>query len=89
MFDREFGFLNRLLVAPLRGRSSIVLASVIYITTLSLVQSLAIMITAFLLGLRMAGCCGVCCSGHPVAACVRGHRSQSWSWPSPCLGILS
>ena len=34
MFDREFGFLNRLLVAPLRSRSSIVLASVIYITTL-------------------------------------------------------
>ena len=35
MFDREFGFLNRLLVAPLRSRSSIVLASVIYITALS------------------------------------------------------
>ena len=29
MFDREFGFLNRLLVAPLRARSSIVLASVL------------------------------------------------------------
>ena len=28
MFDREFGFLNRLLVAPLRSRYSIVLASV-------------------------------------------------------------
>jgi len=26
MFDREFGFLNRLLVAPLRSRSSIVLS---------------------------------------------------------------
>ena len=34
MFDREFGFLNRLLVAPLRSRSSIVLASVIYICLL-------------------------------------------------------
>ena len=43
MFDREFGFLNRLLVAPLRSRSSIVLASVIYITALSLLQSLVIM----------------------------------------------
>ncbi|MFN9941632.1 MAG: ABC transporter permease, partial [bacterium] len=43
MFDREFGFLNRLLVAPLRSRSSIVFASVLYITSLSLVQSLAIM----------------------------------------------
>ena len=50
MFDREFGFLNRLLVAPLRSRSSIVLASVLYITSLSLVQSLAIMATAALLG---------------------------------------
>ena len=50
MFDREFGFLNRLLVAPLRSRSSIVLASVIYITALSLLQSLAIMGTAAVLG---------------------------------------
>ncbi|MCS5692205.1 ABC transporter permease [Cyanobium sp. FGCU-6] len=50
MFDREFGFLNRLLVAPLRSRSSIVLASVLYITAMSLVQSLAIMATAALLG---------------------------------------
>jgi ABC-2 type transport system permease protein len=50
MFDREFGFLNRLLVAPLRSRSSIVLASVLYITSLSLVQSLAIMVTAAALG---------------------------------------
>jgi ABC-2 type transport system permease protein len=50
MFDREFGFLNRLLVAPLRSRSSIVLASVLYITVLSLVQSLAIMATAAALG---------------------------------------
>ncbi|NDD45769.1 MAG: hypothetical protein EBZ24_10250, partial [Synechococcaceae bacterium WB9_4xB_025] len=49
MFDREFGFLNRLLVAPLRSRSSIVLASVIYITALSLLQSLAIMGTAAVL----------------------------------------
>ena len=31
MFDREFGFLNRLLVAPLRSRSSIVLATVLKI----------------------------------------------------------
>ena len=50
MFDREFGFLNRLLVAPLRSRSSIVLASVLYITALSLVQSVAIMATAWALG---------------------------------------
>lgn len=42
MFDREFGFLNRLLVAPLVSRFSIVLASAIFITTMSLVQSAAI-----------------------------------------------
>ncbi|MEX1317143.1 MAG: ABC transporter permease [Synechococcaceae cyanobacterium] len=55
MFDREFGFLNRLLVAPLRSRSSIVLASVLYITVMSLVQSLAIMVTAALLGYGWPG----------------------------------
>ena len=59
MFDREFGFLNRLLVAPLRSRSSIVLASVLYITVLSLLQSLAIMITAALLGYGWPGGAGL------------------------------
>jgi len=42
MFDREFGFLNRLLVAPLASRFSIVLASAIFITTLSVLQTAAI-----------------------------------------------
>tara|TARA_B100000963_G_scaffold76812_1_gene64851 strand:+ start:10211 stop:11035 length:825 start_codon:yes stop_codon:yes gene_type:complete len=50
MFDREFGFLNRLLVAPLASRLSIVLSSFFYITILSFVQSLAIMFISFLLG---------------------------------------
>jgi ABC-2 type transport system permease protein len=59
MFDREFGFLNRLLVAPLRSRSSIVLASVLYITVMSLVQSLAIMATAALLGYGWPGASGL------------------------------
>ena len=59
MFDREFGFLNRLLVAPLRSRSSIVLASVLYITALSLVQSLAIMGTAAALGYGWPGGAGL------------------------------
>ena len=59
MFDREFGFLNRLLVAPLRSRSSIVLASVLYITSLSLVQSGAIMVTAALLGYGWPGAAGL------------------------------
>jgi ABC-2 type transport system permease protein len=49
MFDREFGFLNRLLVAPLASRFSIVLASAIFITTLSLIQTTAIIgLSAFL-----------------------------------------
>ena len=59
MFDREFGFLNRLLVAPLRSRSSIVLASVLYITALSLLQSLAIMATAAVLGYGWPGSAGL------------------------------
>ncbi len=59
MFDREFGFLNRLLVAPLRSRSSIVLASVIYITSISLLQSVAIMMTASLLGYGWPGLTGL------------------------------
>ncbi len=59
MFDREFGFLNRLLVAPLRSRSSIIFASVIYITTISLVQCIAIMATALLLGYGWPGASGL------------------------------
>ncbi len=59
MFDREFGFLNRLLVAPLISRSSIVFASVIYITVISLLQSFAIMGTAALLGYGWPGSGGI------------------------------
>lgn len=43
MFDREFGFLNRFLVAPLASRYSIVLASALFIAALSLVQTAAIL----------------------------------------------
>jgi ABC-2 type transport system permease protein len=59
MFDREFGFLNRLLVAPLRSRSSIVYASVLYISSLSLVQSIAIIIAAAFLGYGWPGLMGL------------------------------
>lgn len=59
MFDREFGFLNRLLVAPLRSRSSIIFASVLYISALSLVQSLAIIIVAAALGYGWPGMIGL------------------------------
>ena len=55
MFDREFGFLNRLLVAPLISRSSIIFSSVIYITSISLLQSFSIMGTASLLGYGWPG----------------------------------
>jgi ABC-2 type transport system permease protein len=50
MFDREFGFLNRLLVAPLVSRFSIVLASALFITSLSLLQSIAIIGAGYGLG---------------------------------------
>jgi ABC-2 type transport system permease protein len=50
MFDREFGFLNRLLVAPLTSRFSIVAASAIYIITLSLLQTAAIVVASAVLG---------------------------------------
>ena len=46
MFDREFGFLNRLLVAPLASRFSIVLASAAFIVTLSLLQTATIVVVA-------------------------------------------
>tara|TARA_B100000700_G_scaffold162520_1_gene179881 strand:- start:425 stop:1261 length:837 start_codon:yes stop_codon:yes gene_type:complete len=59
MFDREFGFLNRLLVAPLTSRNSIIFSSVIYITLISLLQSLAIMITAYFLDYGWPGISGL------------------------------
>lgn len=59
MFDREFGFLNRLLVAPLVSRFSIVLASALYILTLSLIQTVAIIATAAALGAGLPGIAGL------------------------------
>lgn len=59
MFDREFGFLNRLLVAPLASRFSIVLASAIFITTLSLIQTAAIVAVGVLLGAGLPGPLGL------------------------------
>ena len=50
MFDREFGFLNRLLVAPLASRYSIVFASAIFIVTLSAIQTSAIIAASAFLG---------------------------------------
>ncbi|WP_448380015.1 ABC transporter permease [Gloeomargarita sp.] len=59
MFDREFGFLNRFLVAPLVSRFSIVLASTIFITLLSLLQTAAVMVTSYLLGGGLPGWSGL------------------------------
>ncbi|MEB3273891.1 MAG: ABC transporter permease [Prochlorothrix sp.] len=59
MFDREFGFLNRLLVAPLASRFSIVLASALYIMTLSLIQTLAIIATSAVLGAGLPNLAGL------------------------------
>lgn len=59
MFDREFGFLNRLLVAPLASRFSIVMASAIFITTLSLIQTAAIIVMSAFLGAGLPNAIGL------------------------------
>lgn len=59
MFDREFGFLNRLLVAPLVTRYSIVMASAIFITTLSLIQTVAIVVMSAFLGAGLPNVAGL------------------------------
>ena len=59
MFDREFGFLNRLLVAPLSTRYSIVAASTIYIIALSFVQTAVIVFASAVLGAGSPGFAGL------------------------------
>jgi ABC-2 type transport system permease protein len=59
MFDREFGFLNRFLVAPLASRYSIVVASAIFIAALSLVQTAAILGLSALLGAGLPNVSGL------------------------------
>jgi ABC-2 type transport system permease protein len=59
MFDREFGFLNRLLVAPLTSRFSIVLASAIFIAIMSLVQTATIIAMSSVLGAGLPGVTGL------------------------------
>lgn len=59
MFDREFGFLNRLLVAPLASRLSIVMASAIFIATLSLIQTAVIVAASAVLGSGLPGVLGL------------------------------
>ncbi|NET44393.1 ABC transporter permease [Okeania sp. SIO2B3] len=59
MFDREFGFLNRLLVAPLTSRFSIVIASATFIVTLSFIQSAIIIGAGAFLGAGLPGTLGL------------------------------
>lgn len=59
MFDREFGFLNRLLVAPLASRFSIVLASTIFIVSQSLLQAAVIVAAAAFLGAGLPNLAGL------------------------------
>ncbi|MBA2749328.1 MAG: ABC transporter permease [Tatlockia sp.] len=59
MFDREFGFLNRLLVAPLASRYSIVLASALFIVSQSLLQAAVIVGAAALLGAGLPNLAGL------------------------------
>ncbi|MBE9231616.1 ABC transporter permease [Cuspidothrix issatschenkoi LEGE 03284] len=60
MFDREFGFLNRLLVAPLASRFSIVFASAIFIISQSLLQAAVIVGAAAFLGAGLPDVTGLC-----------------------------
>lgn len=59
MFDREFGFLNRLLVAPLASRYSIVAASTLYIIALSMVQTAVIVGASAILGAGLPNFAGL------------------------------
>lgn len=59
MFDREFGFLNRLLVAPLASRFSIVFASAIFIISQSLLQAAVIVVAAAFLGAGIPNAAGL------------------------------
>lgn len=77
MFDREFGFLNRLLVAPLVSRFSIITASALYIGLLALIQTVAIVIAAAILGAGLPGVAGLAVVGAIVLLLVAGVTSLS------------
>ena len=59
LFDREFGFLNRILVAPLVSRFSIIVASAIFIISLSLIQTIAIVTVSGLMGAGLPSLSGL------------------------------
>lgn len=77
MFDREFGFLNRLLVAPLASRFSIVMASALFIVAMSLVQTTAIVAASAALGAGLPNVAGLGLMGLIVALLVLGVTALS------------
>jgi ABC-2 type transport system permease protein len=77
MFDREFGFLNRLLVAPLASRFSIVAASAIYIIALSFIQTVAIVTASAFLGAGLPNLPGLATIGLIVFLLVLGVTALS------------
>ena len=77
MFDREFGFLNRLLVAPLSSRFSIVTANAIYIIALSLIQAVAIIAVGAFLGAGIPSLVGLAVIGLIIFLLVAGVTALS------------
>ena len=55
LFDRELGFLDRLLVAPLRSRFSIIWATGLHIFAMTLLQVVVIMVLTAIMGVDFAG----------------------------------
>ena len=77
MFDREFGFLNRFLVAPLASRYSIVLASALFIAAMSLVQTAAIVAVSAFLGAGLPDPFGLALVALIVLTLVLGETALS------------
>lgn len=77
LFDREFGFLNRLLVAPLASRFSIVLASAFFIVSMALVQTATIVGASYFLGAGIPGIAGLGMMTAIVALLVLGFTALS------------
>ncbi|TVQ44090.1 MAG: ABC transporter permease [Gloeocapsa sp. DLM2.Bin57] len=77
MFDREFGFLNRLLVAPLASRYSIVAASTIYIVALSFIQSSVIVMASAFVGAGLPNLVGLAAIALIVLLIVLGVTALS------------
>ena len=77
MFDREFGFLNRLLVAPLASRFSIVVASAIFMVIQSFVQTAFIVAASAFLGAGLPGVGGLLAIASIVLLLVFGVTALS------------